>query len=111
MKHITPKEIQNDISEFLNKIKSAGYDNIDAKVCEALPRKGVLNLTYILNPILRLSHFPIQRQCAEIILTHKPNKPENDVRSYRPISLFRQFAKFSRDYSTAECIPFWENYE
>lgn len=92
IKHITPAEICIEI-EKLDKNKSPGYDKIDAKIVKCLPKKGIMFLTLIYNSILRLSHFPTQWKCAEIVMVCKPNKPENEISSYRPISLLALFSK------------------
>lgn len=92
IKPITSLEVKNEILK-LGKGKSPGYDKIDARVTKSLPKKGILFLTLIFNSILRLYHFPTQWKCAEIVMVPKPNKNENDLRSYRPISLLVTFSK------------------
>lgn len=92
IKHIKPSEIREEINH-LNPKKSPGYDQINAQMLKHIPKKGLLFLTYIFNAILRLSHFPSQWKCAMIIMIPKPNKPENCITSYRPISLLATFSK------------------
>lgn len=92
IKHITPSEVKLEISK-LNTKNSPGYDKIDATIIKSLPNKAILFLTLIFNAIFRLSHFPSQWKCAEIIMIKKPNKPENLITSYRPISLLSIFSK------------------
>lgn len=92
IRHITPSEVKEEIRN-LNTKKSTGYDKIDAKAIQSLPNKALIFLTLIYNSILRLQHFPTQWKCAEIIMVAKPNKPENMVSSYRPISLLTIFSK------------------
>ena len=55
-----------------------------------LPQKGLLNLQYILNAIIRLEYWPKQ---AQIIMIPKPGKNPIDVTSYRPISLLSTISK------------------
>lgn len=50
-------------------------------------------LTLIYNSILRLNHFPTQWKSAEIVMVRKPAKPENEISSYRSISLLTLFSK------------------
>lgn len=45
------------------------------------------------NSVLRLTHFPTQWKLAKIIMVLKPNKQENYVTSYRPISLLPVISK------------------
>ena len=52
-------------------------------------KKGLVNLMYILNAILRLEYWPKSLKTAPIIMIHKPGKNPMDVSSYRPISLLR----------------------
>lgn len=92
IKHITPNEIRSEIKNLCNN-KSPGYDKIDAKVAKCLPKKGVMFLTLLYNSILRLNYFPTQWKCAEIVMVLKPTKPENQISSYRPISLLTIFSK------------------
>lgn len=88
----SPQQVKKEISKLNNK-KSAGYDKIEPRAVKSLPKKGILFLTSIYNAIIRLQHFPSQWKCAEIIMIHKPNKPEHDVISYRPISLLSTLSK------------------
>lgn len=107
IKFITINETIKEINN-LNIKKSTGYDNIDAKAIRALPKKGVLFLTLLYNSILRLQHFPSQWKCAEIIMVLKPGKPENELSSYRPISLLPIFSKIFERILMKRLNPFLE---
>lgn len=109
IKHFAPSEVRQEI-EMLNTKKSPGYDKIDALVLKNLPKKGILFLTMLFNSILRLQHFPIQWKCAEIIMIHKPNKPENNLTSYRPISLLSTFSKIFERIFLKRLFPILENF-
>ena len=109
IKHITPKETKMEISALNNK-KSPGYDKIDAHTIKLLPPKAVLFLTLIYNSMLRLQHFPSQWKCAEIIMIYKPNKPENLVSSYRPISLLPIFSKIFQKLLLKCLKPYLQTY-
>ena len=109
IKHITPKETKMEISALNNK-KSPGYDKIDAHTIKLLPPKAVLFLTLIYNSMLRLQHFPSQWKCAEIIMIYKPNKPENLVSSYRPISLLPIFSKIFEKLLLKRLKPYLQKY-
>jgi hypothetical protein len=71
IKHVTLNEVKEEIKK-LNIKKSPGYDTIDGYVTKSLPTKALILLTNIYNAILRLSHFPSQWKCAEIIMIEKP---------------------------------------
>lgn len=69
------------------------YDLVNGYVAKNLSWKCIIFLALIYNSILRLNHFPSQWKCAEIIMIPKPNKPNNILSSYRPISLLATFSK------------------
>jgi len=66
--------------KWLKSKKAPGWDKIDGI---ALKKKWEV----------RVDHFPSQWKCAEIIGILKPNKAENEVTLYRPISLLSIFSK------------------
>lgn len=107
IKHISPNEVIMEIKS-LPKGKSPGFDLIDAKVVKSLSRKSIIFLTLLYNSILRLNHFPTQWKCAEIIMIHKHNKPENLVSSYRPISLLAIFSKIFERLLLSRLLPVLE---
>jgi hypothetical protein len=92
MKHISPSEIKYFILKMKDK-KSPGYDLIINKILKFFPKKSIMLLTYLYNSMLRLSYFPLVWKFSRIILLHKPNKPKNEVSSYRPISLLPVLGK------------------
>lgn len=92
IKPFRSKEVENEIKK-LNRKKSPGYDNIDGKTLKSLPKRAIIYITILFNAILRLSYFPTQWKYAKIIMILKPNKPENEVSSYRPISLLPILSK------------------
>lgn len=104
IKKITPSEIRIEISK-LNKKKSPGYDLIDGFVAKSLTKKSIVFLTYIYNSILNHNYFPIQWKCAQIIMIPKPNKPENLLTSYRPISLLATFSKIFEKLFCKRLVP------
>ena len=107
IKHVTPSEVKTFINK-LNSKKSPGYDGINANVLKMLPRKGIVFLTSMFNSVLRLNHFPAQWKYAKIILIPKPNKCENEVTSYRPISLLVLLAKIFEKILLKRLLPFIE---
>ena len=109
IKHITPSEVTLAIKK-LNNSKSPGYDCVDSNALKCLPKKGLLFLTIIFNGILRLSHFPSQWKYAKIIMIPKPNKPENLVTSYRPISLLSVISKVFERLFLKRLLPVLEKH-
>lgn len=108
IKPFRTKEIENEVRK-LNSKKSPGFDLIDGKVIKSLPKKGVIFLTVLFNSALRLSHFPTLWKCAKIIMVLKPNKPENSISSYRPISLLPVFSKLFERLFQKRLLPLLEN--
>jgi hypothetical protein len=54
-KPFTLKEMKNEIKK-LNKKKAPGIDLITATMLKELPQKGMLNLLYIFNAVIRLEY-------------------------------------------------------
>jgi hypothetical protein len=71
----------------LNPCRAPGMDLITAQMLKELQHKGILNLLYIFNAILRLDYWPTSLKRAQIIMIPKPGKDPTDVSSYRLISL------------------------
>jgi len=57
---------------------------------------------------MRLGHFPSQWKCAEVILIHKPGKPEAELGSYRPISLLAILSKILEKLFLKRLLPILE---
>lgn len=107
LKHISPNEVANEIKN-LNKGKSPGHDLIDAKVAKNLTWKSILYLTNVYNSILRLDYFPVKWKMAEFIMILKTGKPENNISSYRPISLLPIFSKIFEKIFVNRLLPVLE---
>lgn len=88
----SPKEI-SDIIKKLPSHKSPGLDEIDNKLIKNLPRKAIVQLTYIINAILNLGYYPIKWKTAVVIPIPKPDKNLADPTNYRPISLLSSLSK------------------
>lgn len=89
---VTPGEVRGYI-KLMDNNKAPGYDLIDKKVLEELPRKGIVYLTTLFNAILRVGYFPDLWKISQVIMIHKPGKPVHGVTSYRPISLLPIISK------------------
>lgn len=84
--NFTEKEVRRTILN-ANPKKSPGYDLITNKILQELPESGKRLLTAIYNGITKLRFIPPQWKTAQIIMLLKPDKPPEDPKSYRPISL------------------------
>lgn len=85
-----------DIESLINQLslkKAPGFDLITSKMLKEMPIKGKKFITIIFNAILRLEYFPDQWKIAQIKMLNKPGKDENEVQSYRPISLLPILSK------------------
>ncbi|VVC38285.1 Ankyrin repeat-containing domain,Reverse transcriptase domain [Cinara cedri] len=93
IKHFTPLEVASVIDDNLNPQKEPGYEEINPKILQELPKKAIIHLTYIYNDILRWEYIPEQLKRAQVIMLLNPGKSPEDVTSYRPISLFPSLSK------------------
>lgn len=73
--------------------KAPGPDEIPGIALQKLPEKQIVELTNIINSTFKLCHFPTPWKHASLALIKKPNKPDNDPTSYRPISLLSAIGK------------------
>lgn len=92
IKPFKPAEIQNMIANVKPK-KSPGFDLISGKILQSLPPSAIKIITLFFNAILRLEYFPMLWKVAQIKMINKPGKNENEVTSYRPISLLPIISK------------------
>lgn len=89
-----PTEILNTIKRLPNN-KAPGPDNIPNFVLKRLTKKYIIQLTYIINAILKLQTFPNTWKNATVIPIHKKNKNIHDPLNYRPISLLNTLGKLT----------------
>jgi hypothetical protein len=92
IKLVTPAEVKREITNMKVK-KAPGINKITSNILKQLPRKGIVMLTYLINACFRLKYVPLCFKTAEIIMIKKPDKPANEVTSYRPISLLPVVSK------------------
>lgn len=93
IKPVTPMEVAVEIDKNLNPKKSPGIDEISPGLFKELPRKAVIMITYLFNACFRLKHVPECFKTAQIIMLKKPDKPAEQITSYRPISLLPSISK------------------
>lgn len=101
----TPHEVASEIDRNMNPRKAPGVDEISAQVLKELSKKGIIMLTYIYNACMRLKHVPLCFKTAQIIMLKKPGKPEQDVTSYRPISLLPAISKLYEKLILKRLLP------
>ena len=77
----------------MNTKKAAGYDEITPAILKELSKKAIVLITYIYNACIRLEYVPDSFKKAVIIMVQKPGKPEEELSSYRPISLLSAISK------------------
>ncbi|KAI5692634.1 hypothetical protein M8J75_013571 [Diaphorina citri] len=85
IKPISPADIKFALKN-IKKNKAPGYDLITGKILQELPERGILLMTHIFNAMLRHCYWTVIWKYADIIMI-KPNKPPEEVTSYRGISL------------------------
>lgn len=89
---VTPLDIKNILKRLPNN-KAPGKDGIDYKLIKNLRGKGVVQLMYLVNNILRCQHWPGKWKEAEIIPFCKPGKDPTNYKNYKPISLLSSISK------------------
>ncbi|GFV05263.1 RNA-directed DNA polymerase from mobile element jockey [Trichonephila clavipes] len=89
-----PDEILNYIKTLKNN-KAPGSDLITNKKIKNFPLKIILILTYLINKILILRHFPNNWKNAVVFPIKKPNKNAHNPENYRPISLLSILSKIT----------------
>ncbi|KAI5726243.1 hypothetical protein M8J77_025720 [Diaphorina citri] len=92
IKPISPADIKFALKN-IKKNKAPGYDLITGKILQELPDRGILLMTHIFNAMLRHCYWPVIWKYADIIMIQKPNKPPEEVTSYRGISLLPAISK------------------
>lgn len=94
-KYLTnPTEI-NNIIRTLRPNKAPGLDDIDNKMIKNLTKKSIVQLTYIINSMIRLNHWPNKWKTALIIPIGKNGKEKHRPTNYRPISLLSTVSKLT----------------
>lgn len=88
----SPKEIKQTISRLPNN-KAPGPDQLDTILYKNLPLKVLVQITYIVNAILKFQHYPQNLKKSIIVPIPKPGKNPKLMDSYRPISLINILAK------------------
>lgn len=89
-----PTEIANIIRHLPNN-KAPGPDNIPNFVLKKLTKKYIIQITYIINAVLKLQTFPNTWKNAVVIPVHKKGKNRHDPLNYRPISLLDSLGKLT----------------
>lgn len=91
---VNPAEIKSIIRKLPNN-KAPGPDKTENIILKNLSKKAIVQLTHIINAIIRLQHFPRHWKIAHVIPILKPNKSSANTTSYRPISLLCSAAKLT----------------
>ena len=92
--YTNPSEIKSVIRKLPSK-KAPGLDDIQYIILKHFTKKAVVQLMYIINATIRLSHFPSHWKTGNIIPIYKPGKSSIEPSSYRPISLLPTLSKLT----------------
>lgn len=90
----TPKAVKRHIAASPS-TKAPGIDGIQNLVLKNLPRKSVVQLTHIINAMIRLQHFPQLWKKAQVSPVPKLGKDLTRSAGYRPISLLPTMSKIA----------------
>jgi hypothetical protein len=85
-----------EITNFINKLKknkSPGEDKINAKMLINLPINFIIFITFLLNSLLKLNHFPTHWKNAVVVPIPKPGMDHTIPSNFRPISLLSSLSK------------------
>lgn len=93
IKRFTIFEVAQEIDKNLKARKAPGVDELSPGLYKELSRKAIMMITYLFNACLRLKYIPNCFKIAQIIMLKKPDKPPEQVTSYRPISLLPTISK------------------
>lgn len=93
IKKFKSSEVKSIIKRDISAKKSPGYDLITGRILKELPDIVIQYITLIFNAVLRIEYFPAQWKVGQIIMIRKPGKKDNEVQSYRPISLLPILSK------------------
>ncbi|GBL96880.1 RNA-directed DNA polymerase from mobile element jockey, partial [Araneus ventricosus] len=94
IKPCSPAEVGEEI-EKLKSRKCPGKDRITNLMLKHLPQRTIVRITYLINCIIKLSHFPKSWKTAVVVPIYKPGKNAQSPDSYRPISLLSSLSKLA----------------
>lgn len=86
------QELKAAIFSF-DKNKAPGPDNLDHYITRNLYKTQSTLLLDMYNSLLYLNYFPKQWKIGELVYFLKPNRPQNEADSYRPLSLLPTLGK------------------
>ncbi|GBO01962.1 hypothetical protein AVEN_128704-1 [Araneus ventricosus] len=94
IKPCSPAEVAEEI-EKLKSRKCPGKGRITNLMIKHLPKRAIVRITYLINCIIKLSHFPKSWKSAVVVPIYKPGKNAESPESYRPISLLSSLSKLA----------------
>ena len=92
LENISENEVKDAIKRFPPR-KAPGPDGLQMIVYKGLPVAAIKILTKIYNAAIKLGYFPKQFKVAKVIMLPKPNKPKDNPKNFRPISLTNTIGK------------------
>lgn len=93
IKKFSELEIASEIDKNLKIKKSPGVDLITPGMLKELSAKAIAVMKLLFNACLRLQYIPKCFKKSVVIMIKKPDKPAEEIRSYRPISLLPTISK------------------
>lgn len=94
-KYLTnPNELKKLAKTFSND-KTPGLDGITYRLIKNISNKAYCQLSYIVNAVLALQHYPRAWKQAAVIPIAKPGKEATSPENYRPISLLSGLSKLT----------------
>ncbi|GBM69812.1 putative RNA-directed DNA polymerase from transposon BS, partial [Araneus ventricosus] len=94
IKPCTPAEVADEIAKLKNR-KCPGKDRITNLMLKHLPKRTIVRITYLINCVIKLSHFPKSWKTAVVVPIYKAGKNAQSPDSYRPISLLSSLSKLA----------------
>jgi hypothetical protein len=88
--------------------KSLGFDQLTGEILRQLPKKAIVNLTYLYNAAFGLKCVPSYWKTAEVIIIQKPGKSASKATSYTPISYYQYFKIFQKKLLLKRLKPMLE---
>ncbi|GBN87144.1 putative RNA-directed DNA polymerase from transposon BS [Araneus ventricosus] len=92
----SPSEVLGCIKKLKNN-KAPGTDGISNMMIRKLPNNVIFYLTFLLQKVLILGHFPQRWKTATVVPIFKPGKDPTQPSSYRPISFLSSISKIAEN--------------
>lgn len=109
VKQVNAKELKQVIKDSKNK-KAGGEDKIQSEMLKNLPYLCLDRIKTLLNAVLKAGYYPKIWKKGIITMIHKPKKPDNLTKSYRPICLTSHLGKLLERILTKRLTTYAESF-